>query len=71
MPEHGQDREVAEFFAIFEEASESLDTGALTGCFAESFMAADPSGAQPVPRSGFCRCSRVVRSCLRPRGSVG
>ena len=53
MPEQGQDREVAEFFAIFEEASESLDTGALTGCFAEAFMAADPSGAQPVPRAGF------------------
>ena len=48
-----QDREVREFFARFEDASESLDADALVGCFADAFMAADPSGAQPVPLAGF------------------
>ena len=53
MSNTGQDREVAEFFATFEEASDSLDTDAMAGCFAASFMAADPLGAQPVALAGF------------------
>jgi hypothetical protein len=48
-----QDSEVREFFARFESASESLDNDTLGACFAEVFMAADPTGAQPVPLAGF------------------
>ena len=48
-----QDVEVREFFARFESASESLNSDTLGTCFAEVFMAADPSGAQPVPLAGF------------------
>lgn len=44
---------VVGFFTAFGAASDSMDTDALTACFAESFMAADPSGAQPVPRAAF------------------
>jgi len=53
MPDTPEDREVVDFFAAFGTASASLNTGALTACFAESFMAADPSGAQPVLRAAF------------------
>jgi ketosteroid isomerase-like protein len=53
MPDSPEDPEVVAFFTAFESASESLDIGALTACFADSFMAADPSGAQPVPRAAF------------------
>ena len=48
-----RDREVREFFARFESASESLDNDTLRACFSEVFMAADPTGAQPVPLAGF------------------
>ena len=53
MPDTPEDREVVDFFTTFQTASDSLDTDALAACFAESFMAADPSGAQPVPRTTF------------------
>ena len=53
MPDTPEDREVVDFFTTFEIASDSMDTEALTACFAESFMAADPAGAQPVPRAAF------------------
>ena len=48
-----EDREVTDFFGTFERASETLDPDALVMCFADTFMAADPSGAQPVPRQAF------------------
>jgi hypothetical protein len=48
-----QDSEVREFFRRFESASESLDNDTLRACFAEVFMAADPTGTQPVPLEGF------------------
>ena len=53
MANTSEDLQVTDFFRTFERASDSLDTDALATCFAESFMAADPSGAQPVPRSAF------------------
>jgi ketosteroid isomerase-like protein len=53
MPDKPEDREVVDFFTRFETASDSLDIDALTACFADSFMAADPSGTQPVPRKAF------------------
>jgi hypothetical protein len=53
MPGTSEDREIVDFFTTFGNASDSLDTDALTACFAETFMAADPSGAQPVPRAAF------------------
>ena len=53
MTSTSDDREVTDFFTLFQNASDSLDADALAGCFAESFMAADPSGAQPVPRAAF------------------
>ena len=53
MPDTSEDREVVDFFTAFGTASDSLDLNALAACFAESFMAADPSGAQPVPRAAL------------------
>ncbi len=47
------DADVVDFFEAFSAASDSLDPDALAACFAETFMAADPSGAQPVPRDAF------------------
>ena len=53
MTSTSDDREVTDFFTMFERASDSLDADDLVRCFAETFMAADPSGAQPVPRDAF------------------
>ena len=53
MPDTPEDREVTDFFTTFANASDTLDTDALAVCFAETFMAADPSGTQPVPRAAF------------------
>jgi hypothetical protein len=47
------DAQVREFFTMFEQASNTLDLAALTSCFADVFMAADPSGARPVPLPAF------------------
>jgi len=41
------------FFDTFTAASEHLDADRLAELFAETFLAADPAGAQPVPRQAF------------------
>lgn len=43
------------FFDRFSTASDALDLDALGGCFADPFLAADPTGARPVPRDAFLR----------------
>jgi ketosteroid isomerase-like protein len=53
MPGTPEDREVTDFFTAFANASDTLDTDALAVCFEETFMAADPSGTQSVPRAAF------------------
>jgi ketosteroid isomerase-like protein len=47
------DAQVEAFFDTFAAASDQLDTDRLAGLFAETFLAADPAGVQPVPRQAF------------------
>ena len=47
------DAQVQAFFDTFTAASDQLDVDRLAGLFAETFLAADPAGAQPVPRQAF------------------
>jgi ketosteroid isomerase-like protein len=47
------DGQVQAFFEGFASASDELDTDRLAGLFAETFLAADPAGVQPVPRQAF------------------
>jgi ketosteroid isomerase-like protein len=49
------DGRVEAFFDAFAAASDELDTDRLGELFAETFLAADPAGAQPVPREAFLR----------------
>jgi hypothetical protein len=48
-----------------------LDADALVGCFADAFMAADPSGAQPVPLAGFLSVLPRRKQCSPPAAGVG
>jgi ketosteroid isomerase-like protein len=45
--------QVEAFFDTFTAASDQLDVERLAELFAETFLAADPAGAQPVPRQAF------------------
>ena len=47
------DAQVQAFFDTFTAASDQLDTDRLAELFAETFLAADPAGVQPVPRQAF------------------
>jgi ketosteroid isomerase-like protein len=47
------DGQVQAFFDTFAAASDQLDVDRLAGLFAGTFLAADPAGAQPVPRQAF------------------
>lgn len=51
MPETQPD--LNRFFDVFTQAGDGIDTETLTGCFAESFLAGDASGARPVSRQAF------------------
>jgi ketosteroid isomerase-like protein len=53
MPELHLDGQVEAFFDTFAAASDQLDTDRLAELFAETFLAADPAGVQPVPRQAF------------------
>jgi Domain of unknown function (DUF4440) len=53
MPDPTLDEQVREFFERFEGASDSLDVDGLGELFDETFLAADPDGARPVPRALF------------------
>ena len=53
MSDPAVDAEVEEFFARFDHAGRAGDLDVLRTCFADVFMAADPSGAQPVPLPAF------------------
>jgi ketosteroid isomerase-like protein len=55
MPDPALDQQVRSFFDAFAAASEELDTATLGGLFADPFLAADPAGAQPVPRELFLK----------------
>ena len=55
MPDPNLDQQVRRFFDAFTEASDELDLQGLGELFAETFLAADPGGAQPVPRELFLR----------------
>ena len=55
MPDPSLDQQVRSFFDAFTEASDELDVAVLGELFAETFLAADPGGAQPVPRELFLR----------------
>jgi ketosteroid isomerase-like protein len=47
------DAQVEAFFDTFAAASDQLDLDRLAELFAETFLAADPAGVQPVPRQAF------------------
>jgi len=53
MSELNLDGQVEAFFDTFAAASDQLDTDRLAELFAETFLAADPAGVQPVPRQAF------------------
>jgi ketosteroid isomerase-like protein len=55
MSELHPDGQVQAFFATFTAASDQLDLARLAELFAETFLAADPVGVQPVPRQAFLR----------------
>jgi ketosteroid isomerase-like protein len=55
MSELHPDGQVQAFFATFAAASDQLDLARLAELFAETFLAADPAGVQPVPRQAFLR----------------
>jgi hypothetical protein len=47
------DFRIRRFFDAFSAASDTLDLEALADCFADPFLAADASGARPVPLDAF------------------
>jgi 2-haloacid dehalogenase len=53
MPDPTLDDQVRSFFDTFARASDTLDVDDLGELFGETFLAADPGGAQPVPRELF------------------
>jgi ketosteroid isomerase-like protein len=53
MSELHLDGHVEAFFDTFAAASDQLDVDRLAELFAETFLAADPAGVQPVPRQAF------------------
>jgi ketosteroid isomerase-like protein len=53
MPDPTLDDQVRGFFDRFTAASDGLDVDALGELFDETFLAADPNGAQRVPRALF------------------
>jgi ketosteroid isomerase-like protein len=53
MSEPSLDGQVEAFFDTFAAASDQLDVDRLAELFAETFLAADPAGAQSVPRQAF------------------
>jgi len=53
MSELHLDSQVEAFFDAFAAASDQLDLDRLAELFAETFLAADPAGVQPVPRQAF------------------
>jgi ketosteroid isomerase-like protein len=53
MSELHLDGQVKAFFDTFAVASDQLDVDRLAELFAETFLAADPAGVQPVPRHAF------------------
>jgi ketosteroid isomerase-like protein len=53
MSELHLDGQVEAFFDAFAVASDQLDLDRLAELFAETFCAADPAGARPVPRQAF------------------
>ena len=53
MSEPSLDGQVEAFFDTFAAASDQLDVDRLAELFAETFLAADPAGVQPVPRQAF------------------
>jgi ketosteroid isomerase-like protein len=55
MSELHPDGQVEAFFDTFTAASDQLDLARLAELFAETFLAADPAGVQPVPRQAFLR----------------
>jgi ketosteroid isomerase-like protein len=55
MSELHLDGQVEAFFDTFAAASDQLDLDRLAELFAETFLAADPAGVQPVPREAFLR----------------
>jgi ketosteroid isomerase-like protein len=55
MSELHLDGQVEAFFDTFAAASDQFDLDRLAELFAETFLAADPAGARPVPRQAFLR----------------
>jgi Domain of unknown function (DUF4440) len=53
MPDPTLDEQVRSFFDAFTAASDALDLDALGELFDDTFLAADPDGARPVPRQLF------------------
>ena len=53
MSEPNLDGQVEAFFETFAAASDQLDVDRLAELFAETFLAADPAGAQSVPGQAF------------------
>ena len=53
MSELHPDGQVEAFFATFAAASDQLDLDRLAELFAETFLAADPASARPVPRQAI------------------
>jgi hypothetical protein len=53
VPDPTLDEQVRTFFDAFTRASDELDLEVLGELFGETFLAADPGGAQPVPRQLF------------------
>jgi hypothetical protein len=53
VPDPTLDEQVRTFFDAFTSASDDLDLDALGELFDETFLAADPDGARPVPRPLF------------------
>ena len=51
MPEVSS--EVKSFFEEFEQLSDTLDTDGMSRLYSDTFMAADPNGARPVPKAAF------------------
>ena len=49
------DFRIRRFFEAFSAAGDALDTDVLGDCFADPFLAADASGARPVPHAVFLR----------------
>jgi hypothetical protein len=63
------DGQIEAFFDSFATASDALDVDRLAELFAETFLAADPASARPVPGRRSCRPCRVGPSCSPPLAS--